>query len=289
MCGGYCPTVFSNCNPEQIRATEQDERLRRLENESLYILREAYRKFPRLALLWSMGKDSTVMLWLARKAFFGRVPFPVVHIDTSYKFPEMVRYRDEKAREWNLDFKLGRNEAALAAGMGPEKGRLVCCKSLKTDGLKQYLDQHDYRAVFVAIRRDEEGSRGKERVFSPRNVDARWEYREQPPELWDQYQTGVPPGAHVRVHPILHWTELDMWLYIKQENIPVLPLYFARDGQRYRSVGCAPCTGSTPSTATTVDEIIAELRVTKVSERAGRAQDHAGKYAMQKLREEGYM
>jgi sulfate adenylyltransferase subunit 2 len=268
---------------------DEEIRLRALENESLYVMREAYRKFPKLALLWSMGKDSTVMLWLARKAFFGRVPFPVVHIDTSYKFPEMVRYRDAKAKEWGLDFQLGKNAAALAGGMGPQRGKLECCTALKTEGLKAFLAEKDYRAAFVAIRRDEEGSRGKERVFSPRNAQARWDYREQPPELWNHYQTDIEPGSHVRVHPILHWSELDMWLYIRRENIPVLDLYFAKNGQRYRSVGCAPCTGSTPSNASSVDEIIAELRVTRISERAGRAQDHAAKYAMQKLREEGYM
>lgn len=266
-----------------------ESRLSALENESIYIIREAYRKFPKLALLWSMGKDSTVMLWLARKAFFGRVPFPVAHVDTNYKFPEMVKYRDEKAREWGLDFQLGRNEEALKAGMGPEKGRMECCKALKTVGLKQFLAEKDYRAVFVAIRRDEEGSRGKERVFSPRDAQAKWDYREQPPEVWDHYQSDMSPGAHMRIHPILHWTELDMWLYIKRENIPVLDLYFSKNGQRYRSVGCAPCTGSTPSLAANVDEIIAELKTTKVSERAGRAQDHVSAYAMQKLREEGYM
>jgi len=264
-------------------------RLKSLENESIYVLREAYRKFPKLALLWSMGKDSTVMLWLARKAFFGRVPFPVVHIDTSYKFPEMVKYRDEKAKEWGLDFQLGRNAVALESGMGPGKGRMECCTALKTEGLKKYLAEKDYRAVFVAIRRDEEGSRGKERVFSPRNVQAKWDYREQPPEIWNHYQADSEPGAHMRIHPILHWSELDMWLYIQRENIPVLDLYFSKNGKRYRSVGCAPCTGSTPSEARTVQEIIDELRVTKVSERAGRAQDHVSRYAMQKLREEGYM
>jgi sulfate adenylyltransferase subunit 2 len=266
-----------------------EQRLHNLEHESIFILREAYRKFPKLALLWSMGKDSTVMLWLARKAFFGRVPFPVVHIDTNYKFPEMVRYRDEKAKEWNLDFQLGRNAAALEAGMGPEKGRIQCCTALKTVGLKNYLSEKDYRAVFVAIRRDEEGSRGKERVFSPRDANAKWDYREQPPEVWNHYQTSSAPGSHIRIHPILAWTELDMWLYIKKENIPVLDLYFSKNGRRYRSVGCAPCTGSTPSIASTIDEIIAELKTTQVSERAGRAQDHVSQYAMQKLREEGYM
>lgn len=265
------------------------ERLKALENESLYVMREAYRQFPRLALLWSMGKDSTVMLWLARKAFFGRIPFPVVHIDTTYKFPEMVRYREKVAAEWGLDFQMGKNTAALAGGMGPEKGKLECCKALKTEGLKSFLQEKDYRAVFVAIRRDEEGSRGKERVFSPRNAQAKWDYREQPPELWNHYQTDSAPGSHIRVHPILHWSELDMWLYIKQESIPMLDLYFSKNGRRYRSVGCAPCTGSMPSEASNIDEIIAELKTTQVSERAGRSQDHVSKYAMQKLREEGYM
>ncbi len=267
----------------------EDAHLHELENRSLYVLREAYNRFPNLALLWSMGKDSTVMLWLARKAFFGRVPFPVVHIDTSYKFPEMVRYRDEKAREWGLDFQLGKNASALATGMGPAKGRMECCRALKTEGLKSYLSEKDYRAVFVAIRRDEEGSRGKERVFSPRDERARWDYREQPPEIWDHYQTAAPPGAHMRIHPILHWSELDIWLYIRREKIPILDLYFANGGRRYRSVGCAPCTGAIESDASSIDEIIAELKVTQISERSGRAQDHAMKYAMQKLREEGYM
>jgi sulfate adenylyltransferase subunit 2 len=266
-----------------------DQRLQQLENESIYILRESYKKFTHLALLWSMGKDSTVMLWLARKAFYGRVPFPVAHVDTSYKFPEMVKYRDRMAKEWGLDFQLGRNDAALKAGMGPEKGRLECCKSLKTEGLKQFLHEKDYRAVFVAIRRDEEGSRGKERVFSPRDANSHWNYKEQPPELWNLYQSEVAPNTHLRIHPILHWQEIDLWYYIKRERIPVLDLYYAKNGQRYRSVGCAPCTGSFPSTAANVDDIIEELKVTKVSERAGRAQDHADKYAMQMLRKEGYL
>jgi sulfate adenylyltransferase subunit 2 len=264
-------------------------RLRQLENESIYVIREAYKKFPRLAMLWSMGKDSSVMLWLARKAFFGRVPFPVVHIDTSYKIPEMIRFREEKAKEWGLQLEVSQNEAALAEGMNPSRGRLECCTALKTQALKDHLTRKDYRAIFAAIRRDEEGSRGKERVFSPRDSEARWNYQEQPPQFWDIHESEQPAGTHMRVHPVLHWRELDIWLYIQREKIPVLDLYFSREGRRYRSVGCAPCTASCASTASTLEEVIHELRGTKTGERSGRAQDKADRYAMQKLRKDGYM
>jgi sulfate adenylyltransferase subunit 2 len=264
-------------------------RLAQLENESIYIIREAFRTLPKLAMLWSMGKDSSVMLWLTRKAFFGRVPFPVVHIDTSYKISEMIAFRELMAKEWGLDLRVSQNRAALEAGMNPGKGKLECCTALKTEALKSFLREQDFRSIFAAIRLDEEGSRGKERVFSPRGEGSSWNYREQPPQFWNEYQTDVVEGTEMRVHPILNWTELDIWLYIRQQKIPVLGLYFAVNGRRYRSVGCAPCTGSVESNASTLDEIIEELRTTRIGERTGRAQDQADRYAMQKLRARGYM
>ena len=260
-----------------------------LENQSLYILREAFAKIDKLAMLWSIGKDSNVMLWLARKAFFGHVPFPLVHVDTSFKIPEMIEFRDRVAREWGLDLIVGQNKSALENGMNHTLGRVKCCSALKTDGLKEIVKAHGFTGVIAGIRRDEEGTRAKERVFSPRGKQAEWDVRGQPPEFWDQYKTEFPPGTHVRVHPLLHWTEVDIWRYIKRETIPVVDLYFAKDGKRYRSLGCAPCTAPIESTAKNVDEIIAELEATRVSERAGRAQDQEAEDAFERLRVDGYM
>ena len=270
-------------------SNDEEARLSELENESLYILREAHRTMKKTAMLWSMGKDSTVMLWLARKAFFGHIPFPVVHIDTSYKIPEMIRFREEMAAKWALDLRISTNRAALASGMHHSRGKLECCTALKTEALKEFLRQEGIHTIFAAIRRDEEGSRGKEKVFSPRGEGSVWKYKEQAPEFWNDYQTEYPDGTEVRVHPILRWTELDVWLYIRKYQIPVLDLYFSREGKRYRSVGCAPCTKAMISKARTLDEMIEELKTTKVGERAGRAQDLADRYAMQKLRAKGYM
>jgi sulfate adenylyltransferase subunit 2 len=173
--------------------------------------------------------------------------------------------------------------------MNHTRGRLVCCGALKTEALRQVVEAHRFDGIIVGIRHDEEGSRGKERVFSPRNRRSEWEVAEQPPEFWNQYRTDFAPGEHVRIHPLLHWTELDVWRYIERENIPTIDLYFARDGRRYRSLGCAPCTASCESTASSVAEIIEELRTTRVAERAGRAQDQEDSHAMQKLRVKGYM
>ena len=263
-------------------------RLRALEDQSVYVLREAYKHFPDLCMLWSMGKDSTVLLWLVRKAFFGHVPFPVVHIDTSYKIPEMIEYRDRVAREWGLHLLIGQNTAALAAGMNHTLGRLTCCTALKTNALKTFLAEHRFTGVIMGIRADEEGTRAKERYFSPRDRDGDWDFREQPPELWDQFKTIVAEGTHVRIHPLLDWTELDIWEYIRAESIPVIDLYFDRgDGTRYRSLGCAPCTASIKSTASNLAEIIQELRLTTVAERSGRAQDEGR--GMELLRKNGYM
>jgi sulfate adenylyltransferase subunit 2 len=260
-----------------------------LEQDSIYVIREAYSKIERLAMLWSMGKDSTVLLWLTRKAFFGTVPYPLIHIDTSYKIAEMIQFRDRLAREWGFRLIVGQNTRALAEGMDHTRGRLVCCGALKTEALRQVVEAHRFTGVIAGIRRDEEGSRGKERVFSPRSQTSQWDVTEQPPEFWDQYRTDCPPGEHVRVHPLLNWTELDVWRYLEREQIPLIDLYFARDGRRYRSLGCAPCTAMCDSDAGSVADIIRELRTTKVSERSGRAQDQEDLHAMQKLRVKGYM
>lgn len=265
------------------------DHLDRLEAYSIYILREAYKKLGKLGMLWSIGKDSTVLLWLTKKAFFGYCPFPLIHVDTTYKIPQMITYRDEFAKKYGFELIVHKNEHALLEGIGPEKGRLVCCKALKTEGLQQVVQKHEFDGLILGIRRDEEGSRSKERVFSERNKDSEWDYTHQPPELWDQFKTDVAKGNHVRVHPLLHWNEIDIWAYIQRENIPIIDLYFAKEGKRYRSLGCAPCTGQIHSQAATVEEIIAELKATNVSERAGRAQDQEDAYAMQKLRKEGYM
>ena len=260
-----------------------------LESQSIHIFREAFNRLDKIAMLWSIGKDSNVMLWLARKAFFGHVPFPVIHVDTAHKIPEMIAFRDRVAAEWNLPLIVGANRAALDAGMGPDQGRVTCCTALKTEGLKQVLRDHGFTGVIAGIRRDEEGTRAKERVFSPRNEQAEWDVKDQPPEFWDQFKTDFAPGTSLRIHPLLAWSELDVWRYIRREGIPVVELYFAKDGRRYRSLGCAPCTGTVASTASTVDEIIAELETTRVAERSGRAQDQESEDAFERLRAGGYM
>lgn len=274
---------------EHLDQLDQLDHLDRLEAQSIYILREAYKKFGKLGMLWSIGKDSTVLLWLAQKAFFGNCPFSLIHVDTTYKIPEMIEYRDRLAKEMGLDLIVHTNWPERNAGMGPEQGRLVCCKALKTEGLQQVVTNYQFEGLILGIRRDEEGSRSKERVFSERNKDSEWDYTNQPPELWDQFKTDFPKGNHIRVHPLLAWNEIDIWEYIKRENIPLIDLYFSKNGKRYRSLGCAPCTGTIDSNATTIDEVIEELKNTNVSERSGRAQDQEDAYAMQKLRKDGYM
>lgn len=266
------------------------DHLDELEAQTIYILREAYHAFDDLAMLWSIGKDSTAALWMARKAFLGRVPFPVLHIDTGFKFAEMYEFRDHYAREWELELIVGRNDEALAAGVSyATHDAFECSHLLKTVALQQTMDRYGFKGLFLGIRRDEEGSRAKERVFSPRDRNFEWNYKDQPPELWDQFNTSFGEGAHVRIHPILHWTEIDIWRYIEREGIPCCSLYFARNGKRYRSLGCEPITKPIDSNAATIAEIIAELESTTTPERAGRGQDTARAYAMQKLRAMGYM
>jgi sulfate adenylyltransferase subunit 2 len=263
--------------------------LKDLENRTVYILRETCAEFSNPGILWSTGKDSTSLLWLTKKAFFGKIPFPVIHIDTGFKFKEMYEFRDRIASEWNLDLIVASNDKAKKVGMNPDMGKLRCCTELKTQALKDCLAEHNFDALILAIRRDEHGIRGKERVFSPRDKEFIWDYRNQPLEMWNYYQENIDSGEHVRVHPILQWTELDVWEYVRGENIPVNPLYFARNGKRYRSLGCKPCTNPVDSGASTVDEIISEIRITKIAERSGRAQDKEDSFTMQKLRALGYM
>ncbi|HHT9141261.1 MAG TPA: sulfate adenylyltransferase subunit CysD [Candidatus Tripitaka californicus] len=267
------------------------DRLDALENQSIYIIREGRRLFPNIAMLWSIGKDSTTLLWLCYKAFFGRVPFPVIHIDTSYKFREIYEFRDRLARELNLKLIVARNDPVLAGGMGPEAGsKLDCCTELKTNALKQVIQEYGFQAILLGIRRDEHGIRAKERYFSPRSRDFTWNYTNQQAELWRQFSTQVPEEeGHTRIHPILHFTEIDIWRYIRREQLPAVELYFSKGGKRYRSIGCEPCCSPINSEAKTVDDIIAELESSHTSERAGRAQDKENEYTMQKLRSLGYM
>jgi len=292
------------------------DRLDRLEARSIHILREAYAAFPQLGMLWSIGKDSTVLLWLARRAFFGHVPFPLVHVDTGFKIEEMIRYRDALALEWGLTMLVGKNEAALAAKQTFPDGqvdRLACCGLLKTKALRDTLsgegkryrldhetgtyvaDEHPepFTGVIVGVRADEEGSRSKERYFSPRDRENLWDLGDQPPEFWSQYKTDFAPGVHVRIHPLLDWTELDIWEYIRREEIPTVSLYYDQgEGTRYRSLGCWPCTQPVESTARTIDEVIEELKTGKfahIAERSGRAQDKDDGGGLETLRREGYM
>jgi sulfate adenylyltransferase subunit 2 len=292
------------------------DQLETLESQSIFILREAYRSFKNLVMLWSIGKDSTVLLWLARKAFFGHAPIPLMHIDTSYKIPEMIEYRDRFAREWKLNLIVGQNVDALKAKQTFPDGnatRLQCCGRLKSEALKHTLSgewprkvlnhetgQYDlveggepFTGVIVGARADEEGSRSKERYFSPRDQHSEWDVGEQPPELWNQFKTDFAPGTHVRIHPLLDWTELNIWEYIERENIPIIGLYFDRgEGTRYRSLGCFPCTSPVESTAKNVSEIVEELRSGKfsnIAERSGRAQDKEDFSGLETLRRDGYM
>ena len=266
------------------------DKLDQLENRSVYIIREAFARYRRLTVLWSMGKDSTTLMWLCRKAFFGKIPFPTLHIDTSFKFQRIYEFRDYFRDEWKLDLRIARNEDALARGVSCEAGRKIdCCNELKTRALQMAIAEHGFDALLVGIRRDEHGIRAKERHFSPRDEQFHWNYMDQPPEPWDAFKGRAAAGEHVRVHPLLDWTELDVWEYVRREGIPVIDLYFARFGKRYRSIGCEPCCEPIDSSATTVDEIIEELRTSRVAERSGRAQDKEDPNTMQNLRALGYL
>ena len=293
--------------------------LEALEAESIAIIRETVASFRNPVMLYSIGKDSSVMLHLARKAFApGRPPFPLLHVDTGYKFPEMYEFRDWFAREVGMELIVHRNEEAIAAGMNPKDyGIARCCGALKTQGLLDALEAHGFDAAFGGARRDEERSRAKERVFSIRDEFGQWDPKNQRPEIWDLYNTLIHEGESVRVFPLSNWTEMDVWLYIRKENIPIVPLYFAKErlmverggllvpvypgfekyleeGEtpkkvmcRFRTLGCIPCTGAVRSTAATVDEIILELASARRSERETRIIDH-GANTMEDKKREGY-
>ena len=261
--------------------------LDQLESQSVYILREAFNRIDRLAMLWSLGKDSNVMIWLARKAFFGHVPFPVMHIDTGRKFPEMYAFRDRYAVEWKLNLVL--EPCPPVEATDPTLPPAARSAARKTLGLKAAIEKHGLRGIIAGIRRDEESVRAKERVFSPRGDSGQWDFRDQPPEFWDYFNTDLPPGTHLRVHPLLHWTERDIWRYVRREGIPLVDLYFAKDGKRYRSLGDVDITFPMASNAATLDDIIAELDATTAPERAGRAMDRETEDAFERLRAAGYM
>lgn len=275
------------------------------EDESVYVIREALATAQRPALLWSLGKDSTAMLHMVRKAYLGKVPLPVVHLDTGAKFQEMYTFRETWTKKWGLDLVVAKNQEALSRGVVCcMDRRMSCCHRLKTQALQNVVAERGFDVLLVGIRRDEHGVRSKERYFSPRNDQHEWNAARQPLELFGvnascvnedtRKQTGLTPiktnrGTHFRVHPLLHWAEIDIWSYTRNEGLPLVPLYFSRSGYRYRSLGCEPATAPVPSNARNVDEIIQELQASTVGERSGRAQDKESPYRMEQLRSLGYL
>lgn len=259
---------------------EQD--IGKLEEKSIYIIREAKSKFKNVAAMWSMGKDSTAMLGVARKAYVGKVPFPVIHIDNGIDFSESYEFRDGLADRWGMELIVSKSKIKA------EMSGFACCGSNKTDALKRTMNEYGFDALIVSIRRDEHGIRAKERYVSPRTKDFKWDYKNQPEELWNNYSSKDEHIDHLRVHPLLDWNEIDIWNFTKVNNIPVNPLYFAKEGYRYRSLGCTHCTVPLKSDADTLDKIMGELRNTKVEERSGRQQDKEKQYIMEKLRALGY-
>jgi sulfate adenylyltransferase subunit 2 len=292
--------------------------LRALEAESIYILREAAAEFARPVMLYSIGKDSSVMLRLAQKAFYpGKIPFPLLHIDTSYKFPEMIESRDSYTKELGAELIVHQNREALDAGTNPfALGTQKCCGLLKTRALLDALEAGGFTAAFGGARRDEEKSRAKERVYSFRDQHGQWDPKNQRPELWNIFNSKIDKGESIRVFPLSNWTELDIWLYIHAENIPIVPLYYAREREvverngsliviyskdqlrlgetakrvkvRMRSLGCMPCTGAIRSEADTVPKIIEEMISFRRSERENRAIDHDEEGSMELKKREGY-
>ncbi|USH04039.1 sulfate adenylyltransferase subunit CysD [Grimontia kaedaensis] len=293
--------------------------LKQLENESIHIIREVAAEFDNPVMLYSIGKDSAVMLHLAMKAFHpGKPPFPLLHVDTTWKFKEMITFRDEFTKRHGLDLLVHINQEGVDMGMGPfTHGSAKHTDVMKTQALKQALDKYGFDAAFGGARRDEEKSRAKERVYSFRDKHHRWDPKNQRPELWDVYNGRVNKGESIRVFPLSNWTELDIWQYIYLENIDIVPLYFAekrpvveRDGTlimvdddrmplekgekpemksvRFRTLGCYPLTGAVESTAATLPEIIQEMLLTKTSERQGRVIDHDQAGSMEQKKREGY-
>jgi sulfate adenylyltransferase subunit 2 len=292
--------------------------LKTLEAESIHILRDAAAEFSRPVMLYSIGKDSSVMLRLAQKAFHpGRIPFPLLHVDTSYKFPEMIEFRDTYTKQLGAELIVHRNQEALDGGANPfSLGTQKCCGLLKTTSLLDALADGGFNAAFGGARRDEEKSRAKERIYSFRDVHGQWDPKSQRPELWNIFNSKIDKGESIRIFPLSNWTELDVWLYIHTENIPIVPLYFAREREavvrggsivlvnsknqlhsgekselvqcRMRSLGCVPCTGAIRSDADTVPKIIEELISFRRSERENRAIDHDEEGSMEIKKREGY-
>ncbi|SFQ57626.1 sulfate adenylyltransferase subunit 2 [Halopseudomonas formosensis] len=293
--------------------------LKQLEAESIHIIREVAAEFQNPVMLYSIGKDSAVMLHLARKAFYpGRLPFPVLHVDTGWKFREMYSFRERMVKEMDLDLLVHINPEGVEQGIGPfTHGSAIHTDVMKTQGLKQALDKYGFDAAFGGARRDEEKSRAKERVYSFRDKHHRWDPKNQRPELWNIYNGKVHKGESIRVFPLSNWTELDIWQYIYLEGIPIVPLYFAaerpvvkRDGTlimvddermplnpgevpemkmvRFRTLGCYPLTGAVESSAATLPEIIQEMLLTRTSERQGRVIDHDQAGSMEEKKRQGY-
>lgn len=293
--------------------------LKKLEAESIHIMREVAAEFDNPVMLYSVGKDSAVMLHLARKAFYpAKIPFPLLHVDTTWKFKEMIEFRDQMAEKYGFELLVHKNQEGIDAGISPfTHGSAKHTDIMKTQGLKQALNAGGYDAAFGGARRDEEKSRAKERVYSFRDKNHAWDPKKQRPELWDTYNSKVEKGESIRVFPLSNWTELDIWQYIYLENIEIVPLYLAekrpvveRDGTlimvdddrmpigkdekiemksvRFRTLGCYPLTGAVESTAETLPEIIQEMLLTKTSERQGRMIDHDSSGSMEKKKMEGY-
>ena len=293
--------------------------LKQLEAESIHIIREVAAEFDNPVMLYSIGKDSAVMLQLAIKAFApGKVPFPLLHVDTTWKFKEMIQFRSQVAERYGLDLLVHINQEGVAMGVGPfTHGSAKHTDIMKTQSLKMALNKYQFDAAFGGARRDEEKSRAKERVYSFRDKNHRWDPKNQRPELWNIYNSRVDKGESIRVFPLSNWTELDIWQYIHLENIPIVPLYFAakrpvvnKNGTlimvdddrmpigpddkieekmvRFRTLGCYPLTGAVESNATTLPEIIQEMLLTTTSERQGRVIDHDSAGSMEKKKQEGY-
>lgn len=293
--------------------------LRQLEAESIHIMREVVAEFDNPVMLYSVGKDSAVMLHLARKAFFPSVPpFPLLHVDTTFKFKEMIAFRDRMVKDYGLNLLVHQNQEGIEKDINPfTHGSALYTDVMKTEGLKQALNKYGFDAAFGGARRDEEKSRAKERIFSFRSVNHRWDPKNQRPELWNVYNARVKKGESIRAFPISNWTELDVWQYIYLEDIPIVPLYYAakrpvveRDGVlimvdddrlplepgevpemksvRFRTLGCYPLTGAVESTADTLPEIIQEMLLTRTSERQGRMIDSDQSGSMEKKKQEGY-
>jgi len=293
--------------------------LKRLEAESIFIMREVAAEFRNPVMLYSIGKDSSVMLHLAMKAFYpSKPPFPLLHVDTGWKFREMISFRDATVKRLGLKLLVHINEDGVRRGINPfDSGSTLHTQVMKTEGLKQALDKYGFDAAFGGARRDEEKSRAKERIFSFRTATHTWDPKNQRPELWRLFNTRVRQGESIRVFPLSNWTELDIWQYILAENIPIVPLYYAakrkvveRDGAlilrdddrmklrpgedeqarliRFRTLGCYPLTGAIESGATTLEEIVAEMLAARTSERQGRVIDHDETASMEKKKREGY-